>query len=186
MATHGIGDSREAARRAAAALGDVDLHQLPDHAEILAQLREYQRLFQRDTQPEALRLRREAACEALAFLAGFSPLLYGPVLDGSADARSPVTLQVFADDPDAFARFVVDQGWPATPLSVALRVRPDASESFTAWQFVADGITFHIVSLPPTLQRQAPLGPDGRPMARVGLAGLRALLAADAGGGADG
>jgi hypothetical protein len=180
MATLGLSDTRDAARRAARALGDSAAHDLPEHAEVLAQLREYQRLFKRDTQPSALRRRREAALEALSFLSGWDAVLVGPVLDGSADAHSPVALQVFDDDPDAFARFLADQGWPAEPASLSLRVRRDRSDTFTAWRFVADGVPFEVVSLPRSLQRQAPLGPDGRPMARAGIAALRALLAEDA------
>ena len=176
MATHGLDDTHEATRRAARLLGDVDGRELPDHAEVLAQLREYQRLFRRDAQPAALRLRREAALEALDYLAGFEPVLVGPVLDGSADEHSPVTLQVFAEDPDAFARFLADKGLPVTSFETRLRLRRDRAEKFVGWRFVADGIPFEMVALPPALQRQPPLGPDGQPMARATLAQLRALL----------
>jgi hypothetical protein len=175
MATQGLQDSREAARRAARALGDPDARELPEHEEVIAQLRDYQRLFQRDTQPGALRARRRAAAEAMAFLAAFEPLLYGSVLDGSADERSPVRLQVFSEDPDAFARFVLEQGWTTQEFSELLRVRRVRTERFPARRYLADGIAFELVALPPALQRQAPLGPDGRPLARAGLAAVRKL-----------
>ena len=177
MATHGLQDTREAARRAASALGGAQAQELPEHAEVLAQLRDYQRLFQRDSQPGALRARREAALQAMQFLSAFDPLLVGAVLDGSADARSPVRLQVFAEDPDAFARFVLEQGWTTQEFSESLHVRRERPERFAAWRYFADGIAFEMVALPPALQRQAPLGPDGKPMARAGVAAVRALLA---------
>jgi hypothetical protein len=176
MATQGLQDSREAARRAARQLGEDDAHALPEHAEVLAQLRDYQRLFQSDAQPSALRRRREAALEALGFLAAFEPRLYGPVLDGSADERSPVTLQVFAEDSEAFARFLADQGWPHTTSSERVRVRRNETAVFTKWRFLADGLPFEIVALPPSLLRQAPLDADGRPMQRATAATLRALI----------
>jgi len=178
MATQGLQDSGEAARRAARLLGEDGSRDLPGHAEVLAQLLDYQRLFQRDSQPAALRARREAALEALQFLAAFQPLLNGPVLEGSADERSAVQLQVFAEDPDAFARFMHEQRWPQRLQSATrrLRVRRDRHQDFSGWRFAADGIDFEVVALPPALQRQPPLDPDGRPMARAGLAALRALL----------
>jgi hypothetical protein len=177
MATQGLQDSREAARRAARALGEADAREMPEHGEVIAQLRDYQRLFQRDTQPAALRARRAAAAEAMAYLAAFEPLLYGSVLDGSADERSPVLLQVFSDDPDAFARFMHEQAWMQRVQTANRRVqlRRDGHQDFASWRFAADGIDFDVVALPRLLQRQAPLGPDGRPMARAGLAAVRKL-----------
>jgi hypothetical protein len=177
MATQGVQDSREATRRAARAIGESSEQAWPRHEEVLAQLREYQRLFLSDSQPAALRQKREAALEAMEFLAGFEPRLHGAVLDGSAGVDAPVRLQVFAEDPDAFARFLVDQGWPATTFNLRLSVRRDHAQDFLAWRFHAGGVPFEIVALPPELLRQAPLGPDGRPMARASASALRALLA---------
>lgn len=179
MATQGLADTREAARRAARQLGEGDAHALPGHAEVLEQLREYQRLFQGDSQPGELRRRREAALDAMEFLAGFQPRLVGAVLEGTADGQSPVCLQVFADDPEAFALFLADQGWPATAFEARLRLHRDGVGKFTGWRFVAGGLPFEIVALPPALLRQPPLGPDERPMARANAAALRALLSAD-------
>jgi hypothetical protein len=181
MATQGLQDTREAARRAARSLGDADLRELPGHAEVIAQLRDYQALFQRDTQPAALRARREAAAQALDYFADFDPLLYGAVLDGSADERSPVLLQVFADDPEAFARFMQEQAWMQR-MQVAnkrLQLRRDSHQDFSAWRFAAEGSDFEVVALPRALQRQAPLDPDGRPMARATLAQLRQKMGSD-------
>jgi hypothetical protein len=180
MATHKLQDSREAARRAAQALGE-DAAQLPEHGEVIEQLRDYQRLFRRDSQPGALRARREAALEAMQFLSGFGPLLHGAVLDGTADEGAPVLLQVFSEDPDAFARFMLEQRWPQRlqTASTRLRVRRDGHQDFSSWRFVAEGIDFEVVALPPALQRQAPLGPDGRPMARANATQLRQLMGSE-------
>ena len=177
MATQGLQDSREATRRAARALGESSEQAWPRHEEVLAQLRDYQRLFLSDTQPAALLQRREAALEAMAFLAGFEPRLYGAVLDGSAGADAPVRLQVFAEDPEAFARFLADQGWPVTEFEQRLQLQRDRAQAFLGWRFQAGGVPFEILALPPALLRQAPLGPDGRPMARASASALRALLA---------
>src|SRR5205085_5223632 len=116
------------------ALGEADARELPEHAEVIAQLRDYQRLFQRDTQPAALRARREAALQAMAFFSDFAPLLHGAVLDGSADERSPVCLQVFAEDPDAFARFLLEQPWSIQDFSASLRLQRDRRQAYTGWR----------------------------------------------------
>lgn len=179
MATQGVQDSREAARRAARELGEHDIRALPEHDEVIEQLRQYQRLFRRDTQPAALQRRRAAALEAMAALAQFEPRLVGAVLDGSADEHSPVSLQVFAEDPEAFSRFLIERRWPATACDQRLQLRRGVGERFVAWRFQADGLAFEIVALPPALLRQAPLGPDGKPMARASAAALRAKMGSE-------
>ena len=175
LATRGVPDSREAIRRAARMVGESGEHAWPTHEEVLEQQLEYQRLFLSGSQPEALRRLREAAGEAMEFLAGFEPRLYGAVLDGSADEGSSVRLQVFSEDPEGFARFLAEQGWPAEPFDLRLALRRDSSERFLAWRFSAGGVPFEIVALPPGLLRQAPLDPDGKPMARASLAQLQRL-----------
>ena len=175
LATRGVPDAREAIRRAARVVGESGEQAWPTHEEVLAKQREYQRLFLSGTQPDALRRLREAAVEAMEFLAGFEPRLYGAVLDGSADEGSPVRLQVFSEDPEGFARFLADQGWPAEPFDLRLALRRDQAEKFLAWRFSAGGVPFEIVALPPELLRQAPLDADGKPMARASLAQLQRL-----------
>ena len=173
LATRAVDDSREAIRRAARAIGESGEQGWPSHEEVLAQQLEYQRLFLADTQPAALRKLRAAALQAMEFLAAMEPRLYGPVLDGSADEGSAVRLQVFGDDPEGFARFLHEQGWPAEPFDLRVALQRGREQKFLAWRFSAGGVPFEVVALPPSLQRQAPLGPDGKPMARASLAQLR-------------
>jgi hypothetical protein len=175
LATRGVADSREAIRRAARTVGESGEHAWPTHEEVLDKQREYQRLFLSASQPEALRRLREAAVEGMEFLSRFEPRLYGAVLDGSADEGSAVRLQVFHDDPEAFARFLVEQGWPAEAFDLKLAMRRGEEERFPAWRFNAGGVPFEIVSLPPELLRQAPVDADGKPMARASLAQLQRL-----------
>ncbi|MEO8160334.1 MAG: hypothetical protein ABI588_02865 [Arenimonas sp.] len=177
MATQGLQDAREATRRAARQLGEDQAQGLPLQAEVLEQLRDYQRLFQADSQPAALRRRREAALQAMAFLQAFEPRLVGAVLDGSADEHSPVRLQVFAEDPEAFARFLAELGWPHSTSTMRVQSRRDQpAQTFTAWHFLAGGLPFEVVALPTALLRQPPPGPDGRAMERASSATVRAML----------
>lgn len=180
MAEGGIRDYHQAKLKAAARLGIHDDASLPRNREIEDALREYQRLFRGDDQPRALRERRDAALRALEFFAAFEPRLVGQVLDGTADAHSPVCLHLHADDPAALAAFLADHGIPAEPRQRQLRLDRDRSADIEVWVFSAEGLAFDVGVLPRDALRQAPLsGVDEKPMQRASAAQLRALLARD-------
>lgn len=177
MAEGGIRDYHQAKLKAAERLGIYDDASLPRNREIEDALREYQRLFQRDN-AAGLRQRREAALRAMEFLAEFEPRLVGPVLDGTADARSPVALQLFSDDPDAASRFLDQHGIPAEARSRRLRLDRERADDFPVWIFSAEDLSFDLTVLPLDVLRQAPLsGVDEKPMKRASAAQLRQLLA---------
>jgi hypothetical protein len=177
LALGGAADFQQAKRKAAERLGVRDDAALPGNAEVERELREYQRLFQADVQPQALRARREAAVDAMRFLARFQPRLVGPVLEGTADATSPVVLQVFTDLPDEVGFFLTEHGIPARLETRRLRPDRERDEDVPAWTFRADGLPFEVTVLPSSMLRQAPLSPvDARPMQRATLAALQALL----------
>jgi hypothetical protein len=180
MAEGGIRDFQMAKRKAAQRLGIHDDASLPRNREIEEALREYQRLFLGDSQLAELRRRREAALRALEFFAGFEPRLVGPVLDGTADAHSPVALHLHSDDPDAVPRWLDEHGIPAQPRSRHLRLDREREVDAPAWLFGAEGLAFDATVLPLDGLRQAPLSAiDERPMRRASAAQLRALLAED-------
>ena len=177
MAEGGIRDYHQAKLKAAERLGIYDDASLPRNREIEDALREYQRLFQRDNLV-GLRQRREAALRAMEFFAAFEPRLVGPVLDGTADARSPVALQLFSDDPDAASRFLDQHGIPAEARSRRLRLDRERADDFPVWIFSAEDLSFDLTVLPLDVLRQAPLsGVDEKPMKRASAAQLRQLLA---------
>src|SRR3546814_15962635 len=82
----------------------------------------------------ALRLRREAALRALEFFIGFDARLVGPVLDGTADANSPVTLQLYTDDADAVPRFLDEHRIPADARESHLRLDRTREDDFPVWR----------------------------------------------------
>jgi len=179
MAEGGLRDYQQAKRKAALRLGITDEASLPRNLEIDEALREYQRLFQPDNS-SALRQRREAALQALEFFAGFEPRLVGPVLDGTADARSPVTLHLHSDDADAASRFLEQHGIPAEVRSRRVRLDRERSGEFPVWRFNADQIAFELTVLPHDVLRQAPLSAlDQKPLRRASATQLRQLLADD-------
>jgi len=178
MAEGGFRDFHLAKLKAAERLGIFDDASLPRNREIEEALREYQRLFQGPAQSRNLRHRREAALRALEFFADFDARLVGPVLEGTADANSPVALHVYSDDADAVPRYLDEHGIPAEPRTRRLRLDRERSADVPVWLFSAEELTFDVTVLPHGALRQAPLsGVDEKPMRRAGAGQLRQLLA---------
>jgi hypothetical protein len=178
MAEDGIRDFHQAKLKAAARLGEHDEGALPRNREIEDALREYQRLFHGDSQPQQVRQRREAATRAMSFLARFEPRLVGAVLEGTADAHTAVCLQLFDDDGDGVARFLDESGIPYEQRARQLRLDRERSAEFPVYLFSAEELAFDLTVLPRDALRQAPLDRSGeRPMRRASLAVLQELLA---------
>ena len=177
MAEGGIRDFHQAKLKAASRLGIHDDASLPRNREIEDALREYQRLFAGESHAAGLRTRREAAARALAFFEPFSPRLIGPVLDGTADANSPVHLHLHCDDLDAVARFLEEHRIPAESRSRRLRMDRERIADLPVWIFSAEDLTFDVTVLPHDALRQAPLSTiDEKPMKRASATQLRQLL----------
>lgn len=177
ISEHGIRDYRQAKLKAAQRLGVGDEQGLPRNREIEDALREHQRLFQSDQQPRALRARREAACEAMRFLARFEPRLVGAVLEGTADAHSAVCLHVFCDAPEDVAAFLHERSIPFELRSRLLRLDRQRSMEFPVLLFYANSLPIDLTMLPCDVLRQPPLGRiDERPLRRASLAAVEALL----------
>lgn len=157
MAEGGIRDFHQAKLKAASRLGIHDDASLPRNREIEDALREYQRLFAGPEHGVRLRQRREAALRALDFLSPFQPRLTGPVLDGTADAKAPVQLQLHSDDADAVQRFLEEHRIPAELRTRRLRLDRERSSEFPVWLFSAEDLTFDLTVLPYDALRQAPL-----------------------------
>ena len=180
MAEGGIRDFHQAKLKAAARLGIHDDASLPRNREIEDALREYQRIFLGESQSRSLRMQREAATRALEFLASFEPRLVGPVLEGTADAASPVMLHAYTDDAEAVARFLEEHRIPAESRVRQLRLDRERRADLPVWLFNAEDLAFDVTELPLQALRQAPLSAvDERPMRRASLAQLRRLLAED-------
>lgn len=178
MAEGGFRDYHQAKLKAAERLGIHDDASLPRNREIEQALREYQRLFVGEPQLQAVHSRRQAALRALEFLAEFSPRLVGPVLDGTADANSPVLLQLHTDDADAVPRFLEEHRIPADARTRHVRRDREREGDFPVWLFSAEELTFDLTVLPLDALRQAPLsGVDEKPVRRASLAKLQQLIA---------
>lgn len=177
MAEEGVRDFGLAKRKAAQHLGVLDGQHMPKNAEVERALSEYQRLFQAQTQPVALRRRRELALEVMEFLRRFEPRLVGPVLSGTAGPHSEVELHVFEDCPEALAIFLMEHNIPHQQAEKRLRVHKDEWQLFPSYRLLAGDVGIEIVVFPGKGLRQAPLSPvDGKPLRRAAVEAVRQLL----------
>lgn len=177
MSEHGIRDFHHAKLKASERLGILDTQSLPRNDEIERALREHQRIFHADTQPQHLRRCREAAVEAMRFLGDYEPRLVGAVLEGTADNHSAVCLHLFSDDPEAVLRFLQEHGVPVETQTRRLRARRDDAAEYPVLLFSADGLSFDLTVLPLDALRQPPVDRiDERPMRRAALAAVEQLL----------
>ncbi len=177
MAEDGITDFRTAKRKAAQRLAISSKSLLPDNQEIEQALINYQRLFQADRQPQHLRYLREAALEAMHFLAIFRPKLVGAVLNGTAGPNTSVQLHLFVDTPKEVALFLMEQRIPFETGERRLKASNGNLLCLPVFRFGAGDHDFDLTVFLPTDEREAPRSPvDGRPMRRAGLAEVQALL----------
>ncbi|MGH8173399.1 MAG: hypothetical protein ACREPX_09635 [Rhodanobacteraceae bacterium] len=177
IAEGGLRDYRQAKLKAASRLGIEDDLSLPKNSEIEDALREHQRLFRGDEQPQTLRKLREVALEAMRFFARFEPRLVGPVLEGTADEHSAVCLHLHDDRPQDVALFLREHGIPYEERNRRLRLERDLADEVPVFLFAADDSAIDLTVLPYDRLRQAPLDRiDEKPMRRANLAAVQALL----------
>jgi len=177
IAEGGLRDYRQAKLKAAQRLGIFDDLSLPKNGEIEDALREHQRLFRANDQPETLRSLREAALEAMRFFADFEPRLVGPVLDGTADEHSAVCLHLHDDGGDRVAVFLQERGIPYEERTRRLRLERETTADVPVFVFSAGDSAIDITVLPYDRLRQAPLDRiDEKPMRRANLAAVEELV----------
>ncbi len=81
---------------------------LPDNDQLEEEIREYQALFQGDSQPAVLRQLRQVAIDWMRRLEPFNPYLTGAVLNGTAGEHSDVHLQSFCDNPKEVVLYLLN------------------------------------------------------------------------------
>ena len=176
IAEDGLRDLQQAKLKAALRLGAVDDSSLPRNSEIEDALREHQRLFHGAAHADHVQHLRNAAIEAMRFLARFEPRLVGAVLDGTADAHSGVLLHVFSDDPREVLIHLDEHRIPCEEQTRSLRTASGRTLEVPALLLSADGVAIELAVFPLDGLRQAPLDRvTAKPMRRAGLAAVEAL-----------
>lgn len=178
MAEEGVKDFMLAKRKATARLGLTNRTLLPSNIEIEQALLAYQRLFKSAEQAFHLRTLRQAAVEAMRFLARFRPRLVGPVLTGAAGNQMEINLHLFADTAEEVVLFLLQHSIPFNAIERRLRFGNGAYAGFPAFSFGAGEVNIEVIVFARDAEREAPRSPvDGRPMRRANLAEVQALLA---------
>ncbi|MHB8563732.1 MAG: hypothetical protein ACYDDA_07235 [Acidiferrobacteraceae bacterium] len=177
MADEGVRDFQLAKRKAAQRLNLPETRNWPGNIEIERAFEAHLTLFHADLSKTRARL-RQAAVEAMQFLADFDPRLVGAVLSGWVTKFSVVQLHTVANTPEDFDLFLAQHSIPNEQTEKRLRFGGDHTEAVPAFEFVAGDVPIEVLVFNPTLRRAAPLSPiDGRPMARATLKELEGLLA---------
>lgn len=170
-----LGARRKALRR----LGIDDAHDLPGEAEIAAALAEHRRLFDGPALGDRLRAQREAALDAMRFLAAFEPRLVDEVLEGTVGPHTPVRLLLHVDDELALIDALATRGlrWNEGHRRYALA--GGAQHDALVLALRAGEQAFELVVLPTLALRHPPLrAADRGPLPRAGVEAVRRLLAA--------
>jgi len=177
IATEGQRSYLAAKHKAAARLGASTRGGLPSNAEIERALKEWQSLYGGSEHAEHLRMMREAALEAMTFLKAFQPRLVGPVLEGTADEYSRVCLHLFADDPDAVVRFLMEHGIAFEQERRRIRWHGGEFREVDVLVVEAGEQTVEMTLMIGRDSVHPPPSPiDGQPLRRMGVADLRSLL----------
>ncbi len=177
-----------AKRRALKALGLGPRTPLPGNDLVEDAVREYIDIFCADTQPAELAALRRLAATWMERLAEFRPHLCGAVWHGTATRLSDVYLQLFCDDPKSAELTLIDKGvdYQVSTVSGFQGEPVDALSVSARCDELGEMIGVHLMIHDHDDLRGA-LRPDARGRTPRGdLAGLRQLMAAEAGEGGHG
>lgn len=171
MAEHGIAEFGLAKRKALQTLGLPDNAKLPGNADVEAELRTYQRIFQNEEHTQRLHRLRRTARDVMTHLKEFTPYLAGAVLDGSAGRHAEIDIQLFADSAKDVEIFLLNQhidythSEPRSERAEAVLTIPDAEAPI------------NLIIYPRNEERVTTRTRDGRIRPRMRLDALDRLLA---------
>jgi hypothetical protein len=178
MATEGQRNFHAAKKKAAARLGVNSRLALPSNIEVEQALRAYQGFYGGEKLTRHLQLLRETATRVMRAMEPFCPRLVGPVLEGTADRNTRVSLHVFNDPPDAIALHLFDRGLNFREEERSIRWHDGSRRRVTLLVSDADGVPVELALFNRLDLRQAPPSPvDGRPQKRASLSEVECLLA---------
>lgn len=179
MATEGQRNYMTAKRKAAERIGVNPRLALPSNLEVEDALRAYQGLYGGENHSRNLAALRETAVRAMRSLERFCPRLVGPVLDGTADHHSRVSLHLFSDPPDAIVLHLQDLGVGFRQEQRKIRWHDGRHRLIQLLVTEFDGTPIELALFEAIDLRQAPPSPvDGKPQRRASLPTVEELLSA--------
>ena len=174
IAEDGISDYGFAKRKAARQLGAVNADELPNNAEIDAEVRTYLSVFQDEEHLERQQFLRIAAAEAMRELEAFRPYLTGAVLEGTAGRYAEVEIDLFPESAKEVEIFFLNHGVNYEHREPR-RNQPDAPEAILVFDWGDVPVKLRIYS--PDVERLSRRSPHGaRQMERARLATVEALI----------
>lgn len=174
IAEDGISDYGFAKRKAARQLGAINADELPNNAEIEAEVRTYLAVFQDEEHLERQYVMRQAAVEVMRELAAFRPYLTGPVLEGTAGRYSEVEIDLFPESAKEVEIFFLNNN-VAYEHREPRRNQPEGPEAILVFDW--DDIPFKLRIYSPDVERLNRRGNHGaRQMERARLSVVEALV----------
>lgn len=174
IAEDGISDYGFAKRKAARQLGALAADELPNNAEIEAEVRTYLAVFQDEEHLERQHVMRSAAIEVMRELETFRPYLTGPVLEGTAGRYSEVEIDLFPESAKEVEIFFLNNNVPYEHREPR-RNQPDGPEAILVFDW--DDIPFKLRIYSPDVERLNRRGGHGaRQMERARLSVVEALV----------
>ena len=179
MATEGQRNYMAAKRKAADRVGASTRLALPSNREVEEALRAYQGFYGGSRHADNLQLMRETAIEVMRGLEEFRPRLVGPVLDGTADSHSRVSLHLFNDPPETVLLHLVERGIDFHQEQRRIRWHNGTHRNIQLLVTDVNDVTVELALFSLIDLRQAPPSPvDGKPQKRARLPDVEILLAA--------
>jgi len=177
IATEGQRSYLLAKQKAAERLGASPRTSLPSNAQVEAELKNWQQLYGGAEHEQQLRQLRLAARSAMQRFAAFGPRLVGPVLEGTADRFSRVSMHLFADDPDAVVHFLMQERIDFGQERRRLRWHDGDYRHVDVLLIESNAATIELILMIGRDALQPPPSPiTGQPLRRASLAELDKLI----------
>jgi len=177
IAEEGITDFHIAKHKAAERLHAPQTHNLPRNDEIQAALKQHQRIFMADTQPQQLHQLRQISLKVMSFFKQFEPRLVGAVLDGTANELSEINLHLFADPGEELTLFLLNAKIIFEQCSHKLSMPNGETIEIPDYRLDMYDTPVLLLVFKHNDLRQAPRCPaTGRPMQRFGLKKVEELI----------
>ena len=178
IATKSLFNYRVAKQKAVERLGINLRTTMPSNAEVESALRAYQGIYGGQEHIRHLRNMRTVALSVMRSLEAFYPRLVGPVLEGTADENTRVSIHVFNDPPDAVVIHLLDKGLVFRNEQRKIRWHDGNYRQVQLLVADAEGIEVELTLFNFMDLRQSPPSPvDGRPQKRASMSEVECLLA---------
>jgi len=177
LATEGQRNYGQAKQKAAHRLGLSGRSGLPSNTEVEAELKRYQAMYGGEALIDDLTEKRRAALEAMKFFRRFRPKLVGPVLEGTSDQYSRISLHVFCETEDEVIAFLLSHNIRFEQETRRIRWHDNSYRDLELVVIEADGQCFELGLMAGSSWKQPPPDPvDGRAQRRAGTQEIERLI----------